>query len=175
MRTTQIFVRAGLTIAAAAALPLALTAPSALAAPGGITVTATGSTVTVTTATCPDGGNASLMSNGQASFAQGRQMPLTSGSASWQNVSTGLHTVAVVCEDGSAAGSQTVTVRARPTSAAPTVSSTSAPARGVRGGLGGGNEDYGTLTLAAGGALVVLAAGGGGAWYLRRRGAQHRL
>lgn len=173
MRTTQIFVRAGLTIAAAAALPLALTAPSAYAA--GITVTATGSTVTVTTAACANGGNASLMSNGQASFAQGRQMPLTNGSASWQNVSTGVHTVAVVCEDGSTAGSQTVTVGSRPTSAAPTVSSTSAPARGVRGGLGGGSEDYGTLTLAAGGALVVLAAGGGGAWYLRRRGAQHRL
>ncbi|MER5252822.1 MULTISPECIES: hypothetical protein [unclassified Streptomyces] len=168
MRTTQIFVRAGLTIAAAAALPLALTAPTAFAA--GITVTATGSTVTVTTAACTDGGNASLMSNGQASFAQGRQVELTNGSASWQNVSTGTHTVAVVCDDGSAAGSQTVTV-----GATPTTSSTTAPARGVRGGLGGGSEDYGTYTLVAGGALVALAAAGGGAWYLRRRGAQHRL
>ncbi|MGW7078219.1 hypothetical protein ACWGH2_13010 [Streptomyces sp. NPDC054871] len=170
MRTTQILVRSGLTIAAAAALPLALTAPSAFAAPGGITVTATGSTVTVTTAACPDGGEASLMSNGQASFAQGRQVALTGGSASWQNVSTGMHTVAVICEDGTTAGSQTVTV-----GASPTTRSTTAPPRGVRGGLGGGSEDYGTLTLAAGGALVVLAAGGGGAWYLRRRGAQHRL
>ncbi|GAA1916653.1 hypothetical protein GCM10009837_47060 [Streptomyces durmitorensis] len=169
MRTTQIFVRAGLTIAAAAALPLALTAPSAFAA-GGITVTATGSTVTVTTAACVNGGDASLMSNGQSSFAQGRQVELTGGSASWQNVSTGVHTVAVVCEDGSAAGSQTVTV-----GASPTTSSTTAPARGVRGGLGGGSEDYGTLTLAAGGALVALAGVGGGTWYLRRRGAQHRL
>ncbi|MWA09261.1 hypothetical protein [Streptomyces sp. BA2] len=169
MRTTQILVRSGLTIAAAAALPLALTAPSAFAA-AGITVTATGSTVTVTTAACPDGGEASLMSNGQASFAQGRQMALTGGSASWQNVSTGMHTVAVICEDGTTAGSQTVTV-----GASPTTRSTTAPPRGVRGGLGGGSEDYGTLTLAAGGALVVLAAGGGGAWYLRRRGAQHRL
>ncbi|MFI6087893.1 hypothetical protein [Streptomyces sp. NPDC051218] len=172
MRTLQIFVRSGLTIAAAAALPMALTAPSAHAAPGGISVTARGTTVTVTTAACPDGGNASLMSNGQASFAAGRQMPLTGGSASWQNVSTGLHTVAVICEDGTTAGSQTITVGA---SASPTTRSTTAPPRGVRGGLGGGSEDYGTFTLAAGGALVVLAVGGGGAWYLRRRGAQHRL
>ncbi|MGW5735289.1 MULTISPECIES: hypothetical protein [Streptomyces] len=167
MRTTQIFVRSGLTIAAAAALPLALTAPSAFAA--GITVTATGSTVTVTTAACPDGGKAALLSNGQASFAQGRQVDLTGGSASWQNVTTGVHTVAVICEDGSTAGSQSVTV-----GTSPTTSSTTAPARGVRGGLGGGSEDYGTYTLAAGGALVALAAGGGGAWYLRRRGVRHR-
>ncbi|MFF1712713.1 hypothetical protein [Streptomyces sp. NPDC058268] len=170
MRTTQIFVRTGLTIAAAAALPLALTAPSAFAAAGGITVTATGSTVTVTTAACPDGGNAALLSNGEASFAQGKQMELTGGSASWQNVSTGVHTVAVICEDGTTAGSQSVTV-----GASPTTSSTRAPARGVRGGLGGGSEDYGTTTLVAGGALVALAAGGGGAWYVRRRGVRHRL
>ncbi|MEU3741771.1 hypothetical protein AB0E78_32505 [Streptomyces sp. NPDC032198] len=170
MRTTQIFVRTGLTIAAAAALPLALTAPSAFAAAGGITVTATGSTVTVTTAACPDGGNAALLSNGEASFAQGKQMELTGGSASWQNVSTGVHTVAVICEDGTTAGSQSVTV-----GASPTTSSTRAPARGVRGGLGGGSEDYGTTALVAGGALVALAAGGGGAWYLRRRGVRHRL
>lgn len=169
MRTTQIFIRSGLTIAAAAALPLALTAPSASAA-GGITVTATGSTVTVTTAACPDGGNAALLSNGEANFAQGKQMELTGGSASWQNVSTGVHTVAVICEDGTTAGSQSVTV-----GASPTTSSTAAPARGVRGGLGGGSEDYGTTTLVAGGALVALAAGGGGAWYLRRRGMRHRL
>lgn len=168
MRTTQILIRSGLTIAAAAALPLALTAPSAFAA--GITVTATGSTVTVITAACPDGGDASLMSNGQASFAQGRQMELTGGSASWQNVSTGTHTVAVICEDGTTAGSQTVTV-----GASPTTSSTAAPPRGVRGGIGGGSEDYGTTTLVAGGALVVLAVGGGGAWYVRRRGARYRL
>lgn len=169
MRTLQIFVRSGLTIAAAAALPLALTAPSAFAAAGGITVTATGSTVKVTTAACPDGGNASLMSNGQASFAQGRQMQLTGGSASWQNVSTGRHTVAVICEDGTTAGSQAVTV-----GASPTTSSTTSPPRGVRGGLGGGSEDHGTTTLFAGGALVVLALSGGGAWYLRRRGVRPR-
>ncbi|MFG2648118.1 hypothetical protein [Streptomyces sp. NPDC048436] len=168
MRTTQIFVRSGLTIAAAAALPLALTAPSAYAG-SGISVTARGSTVTVTTMACPDGGDAALMSNGNASFAQGRQMPLTNGSASWQNVSPGTHTVAVVCDDGTAAGSQTVTV-----GATPTTSSTAAP-RGVRGGLGGGTEEWGTVTLVAGGALVALAAAGGGAWYLRRRNAPHRL
>jgi hypothetical protein len=169
MRTTQILVRSGLTVAAAAALPLALTAPSAYADGGGISVTATGSTVTVTTAACPDGGNAALMSNGNASFAQGRQVALTGGTASWQNVSPGTHTVAVVCGDGTSAGSRTVTV-----GASPTTSSTTAP-RGVRGGLGGGTEDRGTVTLVAGGALVALAAGGGGVWYLRRRNAQHRL
>ncbi|MFG2501042.1 hypothetical protein ACGFSB_22875 [Streptomyces sp. NPDC048441] len=168
MRTTRIFVRSGLTIAAAAALPLALTAPAS--AGGGITVTATGSTVTATTTACPNGGNAALMSDGNASFAQGRQVPLTGGSASWQNVSTGVHTVAVVCQDGSSAGSRTVTV-----GAPSTISSTSAPARGVQGGLGGGSEDRGTQTLVAGGALVALAAGGGGAWYLRRRNVRHRL
>ncbi|MEV8316568.1 hypothetical protein AB0Q95_20590 [Streptomyces sp. NPDC059900] len=169
MRTNQIFVRSGLTVAAAAALPLVLTAPSASAAEG-ISVSTRGSTVTVTTQACPDGGNAALMSNGQASFAQGRQVPLSGGSASWQNVSSGRHTVAVICEDGTTAGSQTVTV-----GASPTTSSTTSPARGVRGGLGGGSEDRGTITLVGGGALLALAAAGGGAWYLRRRGAQHRL
>ncbi|MEU1023937.1 hypothetical protein ABZ383_04385 [Streptomyces sp. NPDC005900] len=168
MRTTQICVRAGLTVASAA-LPLALATPSAFAG-GGITVTATGSTVQVTTAACPTGGTASLMGNRNASFAGGQQMPLSNGSAIWRNVSAGSYTVLVTCQDGSQAGPQTVTV-----GAAPTASSTTAPSRGVRGGLGGGSKDRGTLTLVTGGALVSLVAASGGVWYLRRRGAGHRM
>ncbi|QDQ15409.1 hypothetical protein [Streptomyces spectabilis] len=161
MRTTQISLRSGLTVAAIA-LPLALSAPVALAGPG-ITVTVTGTTVQATTTACADGGKAALLSNGAANFAQGRQVTLAGSSASWQNVTPGTHTVVVICQDGTAAGSQTVTV-----AGAPTTSSTTAPARGVRGGFGGAVEDYGTVTFAAGGALVVAAVGGG-AWYLRRR------
>ncbi|TGB03024.1 hypothetical protein [Streptomyces sp. MZ04] len=167
MRTTQILVRSGLTVAAAV-LPLALTAPAS-AGPG-LTVTATGTTVRATTAACPNGGTASLMSPSAASFAAGRQTPLINGSASWTNVTTGVHTVLVQCQDGSTVGPATVTV-----GTTPTISSTAtAPALGVRGGLGGGSEDYGTLTLVGGGALVAAAAVGGGAWYLRRRGAARR-
>ncbi|QCX81331.1 hypothetical protein C9F11_38740 [Streptomyces sp. YIM 121038] len=167
MRIHRISLRSGLTVAAAA-LPLTLSAPAALAAPG-ITVTVNGTTVQATTAACPSGGKAALLSNGTANFAQGRQVTLAGGSASWQNVTAGTHTVVVICQDGSTAGSQTVTV-----SGAPTASSTTAPARGVRGGFGGAVEDYGTVTLAAGGALVVSALGGG-AWYLRRRTVRGRF
>ncbi|MGA4843555.1 hypothetical protein [Streptomyces sp. G45] len=175
MRTTQIAIRSGLTVAAVA-LPLALTAPAALAAPG-ITVTVTGSTVRVTTDACPNGGKAALLGKGAANFAQGDQVPMAGGAAAWRNVSPGTHTVAVVCQDGSAAGSQTITVGVLPTAptpvTTPTTSSTAAPARGVRGGIGGGVEDYGTVTMAAGGALVAAALGGG-AWFLRRRSVRGR-
>ncbi|MFD9904275.1 hypothetical protein [Streptomyces sp. NPDC059063] len=173
MRTTQISrasLRRGLTVAAVA-LPLALAAPSAVAGPG-ITVTVNGNTVQVATDACPNGGKAALLSNGAANFAQGRQVTLAGGTATWQNVSPGTHTVAVVCQDGSGAGSQTVTV----VGTTPTTSSTStaAPARGVRGGIGGAVEDYGTVTMAGGGALVAAALAGG-AWYVRRRTVRGRL
>ncbi|CAM5614578.1 LPXTG cell wall anchor domain-containing protein OS=Streptomyces alboniger OX=132473 GN=CP975_03880 PE=4 SV=1 [Streptomyces alboniger] len=177
MRTTQICVRAGLAVAAAA-LPSALGATAAVAA-GDLTVSATGSTVRVTTAACPDGGTASLMDKGDASFAGGRQVALAKGSGSWQNVAAGSYTVLVACKDGTQAGPRAVTVGgATPTStptasSAPTASSTTAPARGVRGGVGGGSQDRGTLTLAAGSTLVAAAAGAG-LWYLRRRGARGR-
>ncbi|QEU96106.1 hypothetical protein [Streptomyces kanamyceticus] len=164
MRTTQIFVRSGL-IVAAAALPLTLAAPAS--AGGGITVTATGSTVQVTGACA--GGTASLMGANNASFAGGQQVQINNGSGAWQNVSPGTYTVMVSnCSGGGESGPQTVTV-----GTAPTTSSTSAPSRGVRGGLGGGTEDRGTLTLVTGGALVAAAATGG-VWYLRRRGASSR-
>ncbi|MCX4669152.1 hypothetical protein OG453_21170 [Streptomyces sp. NBC_01381] len=167
MRSTQILVRSGLTIAAAAAaLPLALAAPAA-AGPG-LTVTATGTTVRATTTECANGGIASLMSPSAASFAAGRQTSLINGSASWTNVTTGTHSVLVRCDDGSVVGPSTVRV-----GSTPTISST-APALGVRGGIGGGSEDYSTLTLVGGGVLVAAAAVGGGAWYLRRRGAPPR-
>ncbi|MET8684772.1 hypothetical protein ABZV77_11200 [Streptomyces sp. NPDC004732] len=166
MRTRQICVRTGLI--AAGALPLLLTAPSAFAGGGDLTVTATGSTVRATTAACTDGGTASLMGAANASFAGGQQAELVNGSASWQNVSSGSYTVLVSCKDGTSVGPQTVTV-----GSTPTTSSTTAPARGVRGGLGGGSEDRGTLTLVGGGTLVAAAAVGG-VWYLRRRGAAGR-
>ncbi|MFH9069991.1 hypothetical protein [Streptomyces alboflavus] len=165
MRTTQISLRSGLAVAAIA-LPLALTAPSAVAGPG-INVTVTGTTVQVTTTACPGGGKAALMSGGNASFAAGRQAQLSGGSASWTNASPGTHTVAVLCQDGSAAGSQSVTV-----GTTGTTSSTTAPARGVRGGIGGAVEDYGTITLVAGGALVAAGVTGGVLYF--RRHTVHR-
>jgi hypothetical protein len=171
MRTTSILARSGLTVAAAAALPLAFGAQAAHAGgpSGGITVSTSGSTVTARTSACATGGgNASLMAPGQANFAQGRQQALVGGAATWQSVSSGTYTVAVVCSDGTTAGTQSVTVRS-----SPTTSSTSSPLGGVRGGLGGAVEDYGPLTLAAGGTLVAAGLLGG-AWYLRRRGAGQR-
>ncbi|MCX5347143.1 MULTISPECIES: hypothetical protein [Streptomyces] len=190
MRTSQIFLRSGLTVAAVAALPLTLTAPSAAAFGSGISVSTSGSSVSVTTNSCPSNGssfgNASLLANGQVNFSQGRQMPLSGTSATqsavWSNVSAGTYTVVVVCQDGTTAGTQSVIVS---TSAVPKVTKTprisstslpslpSSPSRGVMGGLGGATRDYGTATLVGGGALVtsgVVAT----AWYLRRR-AKNRL
>ncbi|MBA4865262.1 hypothetical protein H1V43_28710 [Streptomyces sp. PSKA54] len=171
MRTnTQIFVRSGL-VAAAAALPLTVAAPSAVA-DNGITVTSTGSTVSVNTAACPGGGNASLLSSGLTTFTQGRQAALAVGAtnqtAAWSNVSPGAYTVIVNCNDGRNVGSQPVTV-----TTTPTLPTTNSPALGVRGGIGGGIKDYGTLTMVGGGVLVAAALGGG-AWYLRRRNMHHR-
>ncbi|MEV5611173.1 hypothetical protein [Streptomyces sp. NPDC052225] len=167
MRTTSILARCGLTVTAAAALPIAFAAPSAFAA--GISVTSSGSTVQATTSSCPNGGNASLLSSGQANFAEGRQTPLSTGNASWQGVASGTYQVVIACSDGSTVGPQSVTV-----TASPTISATSSPVGGVRGGLGGAAQDFGTLTLAAGGTLVAAAVVGG-AWYLRRRGAGQRV
>jgi hypothetical protein len=188
MRTSQISLRSGLTVAAVAALPLTLTAPSATAFGSGISVSTSGSSVSVTTNSCPSKGSsfggASLLASGQINFSQGRQMPLsgtsTTQSAVWSNVSAGTYTVIVVCQDGTTAGTQSIIVS---TSAVPRVttppriSSTtlpSSPSRGVMGGLGGATKDYRTATLVGGGALVasgVVAT----AWYLRRRAKPHRL
>ncbi|MFF2130944.1 hypothetical protein ACFVW1_37435 [Streptomyces olivochromogenes] len=194
MRTSQISLRSGLTVAAVAALPLTLTAPSAAAFGSGISVSTSGSSVSVTTNSCPSNGSsfggASLLANGQVNFSQGRQMPLTGTSATqsavWSNVSAGTYTVIVVCQDGTTAGTQSVIVS---TSAVPKVTKTprisstslpslpplpASPARGVLGGLGGSAKDYRTATLVGGGALVasgVVAT----AWYLRRRAKPHRL
>ncbi|PBC65521.1 hypothetical protein BKI49_01960 [Streptomyces sp. Tue6028] len=181
MRKTQIFLRSGLTVAAAAALPLTLAAPSAVARASGISVSTSGSAVTVTTSACPSNGSsfgiASLLSSGQANFAQGRQMPLTgtstSQSASWTGVSPGTYTVIVVCQSGSTAGTQSIIVSAPST---PTISATSsaAPSRGVMGGFGGAVEDYGTITV-VGGAALVATGSVAAAWFLRRRSKPHRL
>ncbi|MFF4536154.1 hypothetical protein [Streptomyces aureus] len=184
MRTTQRLLRSGLTVAATAALPLTLAAPAAVAWGSGISVSTSGTSVSVTTSACPSNGssfgNASLLSSGQTNFAQGRQMPLTgtssSQSAAWTGVSPGTFTVIVVCQDGTTAGTQSIIVAASAAPATPTISTTvsPSPSRGVMGGLGGAVKDYGTATVVGGGALVVtgtLAA----AWFLRRRSKPHRL
>ncbi|MFF3330688.1 hypothetical protein ACFYWX_14190 [Streptomyces sp. NPDC002888] len=178
MRTTHPFRRAGLTVAAAAALPLALSAGPA-AAQSGISVSTTGSTVSVVTGACTQingsWGAASLLTNSQANFAQGRQVALSgttvSQSAAWSNVTPGTYTVIVNCSNGSTAGTQSVVVSAP---SRPTISATASPSRGVMGGFGGASKDYGTLTLTAGGILVgtgVVAT----AWFLRRRSKPYRL
>jgi hypothetical protein len=178
MRNSSPLLRSGLTVAAVAALPLALTAGPAASAPG-ISVSTTGTTVSVTTSACTQingsWGLASLLTSSQATFSQGRQVALsgTAGhqSAAWSNVSPGTYTVVVMCSNGNTAGSQAVIVSAPRT---PTVSPTASPSRGVMGGLGGSSKDYGTVTLVAGGALVgtgLVAT----ALYLRRRTRPHRL
>ena len=179
MRTTQFVLRSGLTVAAAAALPLTLTAPSAVAFGSGISVSTTGSVISVTTSACPSNGssfgNTSLLSGGQANFSQGRQMPLTgtssSQSASWSGVSPGTYTVIVVCQDGTTAGTQSIIVSAPST---PTISATASPSLGVMGGFGGAVKDYGTVTLVGGVALVATGTVAT-AWFLRRRAKPHRL
>jgi surface antigen len=179
MRISRLLVPAGLTVAAAATLPLALTAQPAAAQVSGISVSTTGSTVSVVTSACSQingsWGTAALLSSGQTSFAQGRQVALSgttvSQSAAWSGVSPGTYTVVVVCSNGVTAGTQSVIVSAAPT---PRVSPTASPTRGVMGGMGGAVQDYGTVTLVVGGALVgsgVIAA----AWFLRRRSKPHRF
>ncbi|OIJ68701.1 hypothetical protein [Streptomyces mangrovisoli] len=179
MRTRQLLVKSGLTVAAAAALPLGTFAAGTAAAVSGISVATTGSTVSVVTSACSQingsWGTASLLGSNQTSFSQGRQVALSgtsvSQSAAWSNVSPGTYTVIVMCSSGSSAGSQSVIVSAATT---PTVSATSSPSNGVMGGLGGATRDYGPVTLGVGAALVgtgVIA----GAWFLRRRRRPYRL
>ncbi|MGW1953183.1 hypothetical protein ACWCPI_10490 [Streptomyces sp. NPDC001920] len=172
----SLLLRSGLTVAAASALPLALAAGSA-GAVSGISVSTTGSTVSVTTSACTNingsWGTASLLTSRQANFAQGRQVSLSGTanlqSAAWSGVSPGTYTVIVVCSNGSTAGTQSVIVTAPPT---PRPSPT--PSRGVMGGVGGATKDYGTLTLVGGGALVGTGALAT-VWFLRRKSKPHRL
>lgn len=188
MRITQIGVRAGLVVAAAA-LPSALGTTAAVAA-GELTVTAAGSAGRVTTAACPDGGTAALTDRGRAIRAGARQAEPARGSGSWQDDAAGIRAVPVADADGTRAEppgipaggitptsvpttSSTTMPTSAPTASMPTTSPATAPARGVRGGVGGGSEDRGTLALAAGGVLVA-AATGAGLWQLRRRGARGR-
>ncbi|MEH0581077.1 MULTISPECIES: hypothetical protein [Streptomyces] len=179
MRVSRFLARSGLTVAAAAALPLALAPGPAFARVSGISVSTTGSTVSVVTSACTQlngsWGTAALLSSSQGSFAQGRQVALSgttaSQSAAWSGVSPGTYTVVVMCSSGITAGTQSVIVSAP---SAPTISATSSPSRGVMGGLGGAARDYGPVTMGVGGALV-----GGGviavAWFLRRRSKPYRL
>ncbi|MDK1342879.1 hypothetical protein QNO09_06100 [Streptomyces sp. 378] len=180
MRNSSPVLRSGLTVAAAAALPLALASVPAVADPG-ISVRTTGSTVSVTTSSCTQingsWGSASLLTSSQGSFAQGRQVTLsgttTSQSAAWSGVSPGTYTVIVVCSDGTTAGTQSVVVSTAP-SPSRTASPSVSPSRGVMGGVGGSTTDYGTITLVAGGTLVGAGLLGT-AWYLRRRNKPYRL
>lgn len=177
MHSTQPLLRTA-PAAAAAALALGLAAGPA-AAGAGIAVKAIGSTVSVTTSACTlvDGGwgTASLLAGGQTSFAQGRRIALAgttiSQSAAWQSVPAGTYTVIVVCANNITAGTQSVVVSA---ASAPTARATTAPSRGVMGGLGGAARDYGPLTLAVGGGLVGVALIATG-WVLRHRSRPYRL
>ncbi|PNG20188.1 hypothetical protein, partial [Streptomyces cahuitamycinicus] len=120
MRNSSPVLRSGLTVAVAAALPLAL-ASAAVAGPG-ISVSTTGSTVSVTTSSCTQingsWGTASLLTSSQGSFAQGRQVTLsgtsTNQSAAWSSVTAGTYTVIVICSDGTTAGTQSVVVSTSP-------------------------------------------------------------
>ncbi|MFF5184546.1 hypothetical protein ACFY30_12270 [Streptomyces sp. NPDC000345] len=184
MRTSLLLLRSGMTVAAAAALSLALTAQPA-AAVSGISVSTTGTTVSVVTSACAqingNWGTAALLNSSQASFAQGRQVALSgtavSQSAAWSSVSPGTYTVIVMCSNGNTAGTQSVIVSTPPTpTVSPSVSptATASPSRGVMGGLGGAARDVGPVTMGVGGALVgvgVIAA----AWFLRRRSKPYRL
>jgi hypothetical protein len=178
MSRSRRFLRCGLAVAAAAALPLGLAAQPA-GAVSGISVSTSGSTISVTTSACTQiggsWGNASLLNSSQTSFAQGRQAALTGTasvqSAAWSSVSPGTYTVVVVCSNGTTAGTQSVIVSS---AATPTPTPTASPSRGVMGGVGGGSKDYGTVTMVAGGVLVgtgVIATG----WFLRRRTKPYRL
>jgi hypothetical protein len=177
MRNSSPLLRSGLTVAAAATLPLAAV-PAA--AQSGISVSTTGSTVSVTTSACTQingsWGTASLLNSSQTSFAQGRQVSLSGTSAlqsaAWSGVSAGTYTVIVQCSNGTTAGTQSVIVSGATPTRRPTA--TASPSRGVMGGVGGGSRDYSTLTYAAGGALVgtgLVAAG----WFLRRRSRPNRF
>ncbi|AWE48756.1 hypothetical protein [Streptomyces nigra] len=180
MRNTSLF-RSGLTVAAASALPLFAAAVPATAQTG-ISVSTTGSTVSVTTSACTrengSWGTASLLNSRQSNFSQGRRVSLTGTealqSAAWSDVSSGTHTVIVICSDGTRAGTQAVIVSptARPTISATTTASAT-PSRGVMGGVGGSSRDYGTLTMVGGGVLVGAGVAGT-AWYLRRRSSRPR-
>ncbi|MEU6546126.1 hypothetical protein [Streptomyces sp. NPDC046859] len=186
MRNSSLF-RSGLTVAAASALPLFAAAVPATAQ-SGISVSTTGSTVSVTTSACTRSngswGTASLLNSRQSNFSQGRRVSLTGTealqSAAWSDVSAGTSTVIVICSDGTRAGTQAVVVSptARPTisattSRSPSPSPSSSPSRGVMGGVGGSNRDYGTLTVVGGGVLVGAGVAGA-AWYLRRRSSRPR-
>ncbi|MFJ5263238.1 hypothetical protein ACIQAC_22500 [Streptomyces sp. NPDC088387] len=178
MRISQQILRSG-PIVTAAALPIALTGGGPAAAANGISVSTSGSTVSVTTSACTQTngswGNASLLNSSQANFAQGRQVALTGTSnlqsSAWSQVTPGTYTVVVMCSNQNTAGTQSVIVSAAST---PTISATASPSRGVMGGVGGGSKDYGTLTLVAGGVLVGTGAIAAG-WFLRRRAKPYRL
>ncbi|RFU85588.1 hypothetical protein DY218_16710 [Streptomyces triticagri] len=182
--------RRGLVLAAvptvlATPLALLLAASPARADPG-IEVSSDAGTVRVSTTDCPTGGTAALMGGGNATFAGGKQEALGDGSprtATWTSVAAGTYTVAVICSDGGAAGSQRVTVSGSATSPSPTPTPTAtssptssptpvptaptAPTGQVMGGLGGADRD--ATAQIAGGAALALTTGAAGTWLILRR------
>ncbi|MYQ43650.1 hypothetical protein GTW40_00965 [Streptomyces sp. SID4985] len=131
MRNPRPLFRTGLSLAGAAALPVLFAGPSA--AVSGISVSANGSIVSVSTSACAtqtkgSWGNASLLFGGQSSFEQGVRSALSgtagSQSAAWSGVGPGTYTVMVICANGISAGTRTITVGA---ASAPTISATSRP------------------------------------------------
>ncbi|MGC9543880.1 hypothetical protein [Streptomyces sp. UG1] len=181
MRNSSLFLRSGLTVAAASALPLFAAAVPA-AAQSGISVSTTGSTVSVTTKSCTNvngsWGTASLLTSSQANFSQGRQVSLSGTSAlqsaAWSSVRAGTYTVIVICSNGTTAGTQSVVVSGASPTRTISATATATPSRGVMGGVGGGSRDYGTLTLVGGGVLVGTGAVVT-ALYLRRKSKPYRL
>jgi hypothetical protein len=162
----------------AAAVALGPAAGPAAAGPG-ISASADGSTVSVTTSACGqvDGGRgtASLLGPGRTRVDPGRRSSLTgtavSQSAAWRGVRPGMYTVIVVCADNITAGTQSVVVPAPP---APTAATTPTRPHVVMGGPGDGTGGHGTVHFAVGAALagVALIAVG---WVLHRRPRPYRL
>lgn len=124
MRNSQLLIRSGLAVAATA-LPVALAGPPAAALGTGISVSTSGSTVSVTTTVCNQTssngswGTASLLNSSQTNFTQGRQVALSGTtslqSAAWQGVSPGTYTVVVICTvNNTTAGTQSIIVAAPP-------------------------------------------------------------
>lgn len=173
---------ASATLLSAAAISLA-TPAAALATDGG---GAHGSTITsfgfsVTPSTIAPGGTVTLNVTGCPSTATASSGVFSTVTISPNSSTTAqvdfnarrgaTYTVTFMC--GGERGTTDLTITGgtpqplRPTTR-PTISTTTAPSRGVRGGLGGASDGFDLGEIAIGLALVA-AAGGGLMLYLRRR------
>ncbi|MFD9791184.1 hypothetical protein ACFWXK_09545 [Streptomyces sp. NPDC059070] len=170
---------------------LTLTGPAALAAPSVDGGGAHGSNITsfgfsVTPSTIAPGGTVTLNVTGCPSTATASSAVFSTVTISPNSSTTAqvdsdakrgaTYTVTFMCGGERGTTDLTITggtpVPIRPTGR-PTISTTSVPARGVRGGLGGTSDGIDKGEIAIGLALVA-AAGGGVLVYLRRRnGGEH--